>query len=544
MDSRSAAKRRGQPLESAWHIPRCGEPSTGVTSRLFQLARRVVALGCAASVGCSSSSPSSGAADTGVSRDASGDARPRPDSGGLPSHDAEAGRDSSSPPIACSTRIAYGAAWIHPADHPDSFDDVAGEVTWDGTCTDDGDNSYALLSNGFKPYFQGKSACILALDERGACGDSATAACATEINYGAAWLAPASHPARYDRVEGRVFSDGLCTSSGGASYANLSNGWQPHFSGPDACALSFEYTQCGGLYANPVIPTDCPDPGVLLDGSEYVLTCTSGDAPDAYPIFTSTDLVHWTARGSIFPSGHWPSWAMSDFWAPEIHRVGSGYVAYFSARDNDGMLSIGAASASTATGPFTDIGKPLVHDSTMGHIDASEFNDTDGTPYALWKDDGNAVGKPTPIHIQALTSKGLALTGSPATLITNDRAWEGPVTEAPFMVAHGGSYFLFYSGNVYSTANYAIGVAQASSPIGPFTKATNPILVTGGAWGGPGHCAVVDTPLGDTYVVYAAWEASSIGGGPGRLVLTDAVTWGGGWPSVPLAPSSTTRPLP
>jgi len=337
-----------------------------------------------------------------------------------------------------------------------------------------------------------------------------------------------------------VFSDGVCV---GASYANLSNGWQPHFSS-GSCSLSFEYEQCGGLYTNPVIPGDCPAPGVLHDGSQYVLTCTSGNAADVFPIYTSPDLGHWTLVSHVFPTNGHPSWAVSDFWAPEIHAVGSHYVVYFSARGADGMLAIGAASATSATGPFTDLGAPLIHDSSTGLIDASEINAP--SPYILWKEDGNAVNLPTPIHAQMLAADGLSLTGSKATLITNDQAWEGAVTEAPFMVERSGTFYLFYSGNSYANATYAVGVARGSSPMGPMAKATAPILVTGGAWVGPGHCSVLDTPAGDTAIVYHAWAAGCVNG-PGcvRSSMLDVIGWGSdGWPAVLLAPSSKTRPLP
>ena len=90
----------------------------------------------------------------------------------------------------------------------------------------------------------------------------------------------------------------------------------------------------------------------------------------------------------------------------------------------------------------------------------------------------------------------------------------------------------------------AVGVARASSPTGPFTKASGPILVTGGAWVGPGHCSVVDTPAGDTAMVYAAWKEGCVNtSGCGRLDLVDEILWQNGWPAVPLAPSSTSRPL-
>jgi arabinan endo-1,5-alpha-L-arabinosidase len=462
----------------------------------------------------------------GAAPDAAGDATPQ--------------ADASAP---CSTRVTYGGSWIHPSNHAAQFDDVPGAVTWDGACTDDGASSFAVFSNGWKPYFQGNGACIVALDYAGACS-GVPASCTTRVAYGSAWLPPANHPARYDDIGGRVFSDGACHDAGAQSYADLSNGWQPHFSGNAACRLSFDYAQCGGLYTNPVIPHDCPDPGVIRDGAEYVLTCTSGNAPDAYPIYTSPDLATWTPQGHIFPSGKWPAWAKSDFWAPEIHKVGAHYVAYFSARGGDGMLAVGAASAPNALGPFTPLAQPLVHDAAVGLIDASEIT-ANGAPYVLWKEDGNAIGQPTPIHAQPLTADGMALVGSPSTLITNDQPWEGALVEGPFMVAHGGSYFLFYSGNAYYDGRYAVGVARASAPTGPFTKAAAPIVTTDAAWVGPGHCSVVDTPASDTYMVLHAWRAGCVNQqGCGRDVLTDAVIWQGGWPSVPLAPSSTTRPMP
>jgi beta-xylosidase len=304
--------------------------------------------------------------------------------------------------------------------------------------------------------------------------------------------------------------------------------------------------ECGGLYANPVIPTDCPDPGVLHDGDQYVLTCTSGDAADAFPIYTSPDLAHFTLQGHVFPSGHRPAWAKQDFWAPEIHKVGSQYVVYFAARGADGMLAVGAASSSSSLGPYTDLGQPLVHDSSMGLIDPSEINTPDGA-YVIWKVDGNALGQPTPIRAQPLTADGLALRGAPTTLITNDLPWEGAVTEAPFMVAHAARYYLFYSGNAYYNDTYAIGVAVGTTPLGPFTKAPAPVIATGGEWVGPGHCAVVDTAAGDTAVVYAAWHQRCVNAaGCGRLDLVDELLWSAmapGTPAVPFAPSSSSRPL-
>jgi GH43 family beta-xylosidase len=442
----------------------------------------------------------------------------------------------------CTTHITYGDAWIHPPNHPDPFDDAMGPVTWDGTCTDEGANSFALLSNGWKPYFTGNAACVIALDTHFCPG---AGPCSTRITYGAAWIPAPNHPDSFDDVGGRVYWDRTCTDQGGGSFGVLSNGWAPHFNGAGACSLSFRYTQCGGLYQNAVIPEGCADPGVLHDGSQYVVVCTSGNAANAFPIRTSPDMVRWTAAGSIFPAGKWPAWAASDFWAPEIHHVGTHYVAYFTARHQDGKLCVGAATAATALGPFTDIGQPLVHDATMGMIDPTELEDTANNPYLVWKEDGNAVNQPTPIFGQPLSPDGTALMGTRTQLITNDQPWEGPLVEGPWVVKNGGMYYLFYSGNAYYNGTYAVGVARSSNPLGPYQKAGPPILTSTGPWVGPGHCSVVDGPGGDTVMVYHAWQAGHVNGpGDVRMMLVDGVTWNGGWPSVPEAPSSGSRPMP
>ncbi len=469
-----------------------------------------------------------------------------------PDEDASAPRDAApdaTSPEPCTTRITYGSGWIHGPDHPAQHDDASGVVTWDGVCVDDGDSSYAELSNGWRPYFAGPSACILALDRRGAC-EPAPGACTTRLTYGASWQHPAGHPAQHDDVAGVVTWDGECDAAPGGSAALLSNGWAPHFTGAGSCSISVRHEQCGGLFASPVIGVDCPDPGVARDGTEYVLSCTSGGAAAAFPLRTSTDLVHWSDRGHVFPAGSRPGWASGDFWAPELHRLGDGvgerWIVYYSARNAaDGRLAVGAATAPSALGPYTDLGRPLVRDPSPGVIDAHHFEAPDGRHFLLYKVDGNAVGRPTPILIQELAADGVTLMGPATTILTNDRAWEGALVEGPWMIARGGSYYLFYSANGYASPSYAIGVARAASPLGPFTKADRPILTSNRAWAGPGHGSVLVGPGGEWVHVYHAWVAGRVGEAPGRLVLVDRIGWSAdGWPTMFGSPSPRSQPPP
>jgi arabinan endo-1,5-alpha-L-arabinosidase len=453
----------------------------------------------------------------------------------------QAGAGGAPEPPPCTTKITYGSRWIHGAGHP-GFDIAQGNVTWDGTCTPDGSNSYATLSNGWKPYFEGHS-CTMAFERTGCAGAPTT--CRTRVSYGPAWLAAPNHPATYDDVGGRVSWSGECVTAGSNSSGKLSNGWGPTFSGKNNCQLSFSYQECGGLYTNPVIGTDCPDPGVIRAGNQYVLASTGGDGGGTYVIRTSKDLVSWAKTSHIFPSGKGPSWADGSFWAPEIHPVPSGdFVAYFSAHEKGKTLAVGAAKGKSATGPFTDLGGPLVR-ASVGAIDVNQFADASGNLYLVWKDDGNSQGKATPIHGQKLAADGVTLQGSASTLITNTLAWEGPLVEGPWIIRHDGMYYLFYSANAYYNGKYAVGVARAKNPLGPYEKKGAPILTTNSRWVGPGHCSVVETPAGRTMMVYHAWRAGQVNtGGAGRVVLVDEVVWNNGWPEVPGGPSFESLPMP
>lgn len=50
---------------------------------------------------------------------------------------------------------------------------------------------------------------------------------------------------------------------------------------------------------------------------------------------------------------------------------------------SDGTLSVGVATASSPAGPFTDIGKPLVHTPGTGALAADVTLNIPSSPYAL-----------------------------------------------------------------------------------------------------------------------------------------------------------------
>jgi len=150
------------------------------------------------------------------------------------------------------------------------------------------------------------------------------------------------------------------------------------------------------------------DPAVLKTGDGYYLLATSNDAPDAFPILHSSDLLHWDHKSFVFPEGREPEWTakgrhVADFWAPEMAQVGDEYWVAYTARQKNNALAIGLARAGSPLGPFVDNGAPLVTGKTInttgvphgavsgGVIDSHIFIDADGGRYLFWQDDSNGI---------------------------------------------------------------------------------------------------------------------------------------------------------
>jgi beta-xylosidase len=161
--------------------------------------------------------------------------------------------------------------------------------------------------------------------------------------------------------------------------------------------------------------------------------------------------------------------------------------------------------------------------------------DEHGRPFLIWKEDGNSIGKPTRIWAQRLQPDLVHLTGAQTQLIVNDPStWEGGVVEAPYIMRHGGDFYLFYAGNACcgTACRYAEGVARAEHLLGPWTKdPANPIIRPNSNWKCPGHGTAVETPSGEDYFIYHAYPTAGTVY-LGRESVLDRITWSGGWPII------------
>lgn len=138
------------------------------------------------------------------------------------------------------------------------------------------------------------------------------------------------------------------------------------------------------------------DPSILVEGDtvyayvgQDVSTGETYNMPD-WKCYSSTDMKNWTYEGTILTCNKTNvTWAKDDIsaWAGQVVKYGDKYYFYFCTETNasyGGGKSIGVAVSDTPTGPFTDIGHPLVRNidtdngvSTWEDIDPTVWIETD-----------------------------------------------------------------------------------------------------------------------------------------------------------------------
>ncbi|MFD1713518.1 glycoside hydrolase family 43 protein [Amnibacterium flavum] len=265
-----------------------------------------------------------------------------------------------------------------------------------------------------------------------------------------------------------------------------------------------------------LIDADFPDPDLLEVDGGYVAYATQSEDSNVQ-VAVSDDLESWALlETDAFPD--LPEWVIpGDTWAPEVSAWGDGYLLFHTSTDlYTGRQCIGLAASASPVGPFVESNDRALVCPEDGAIDASLFIDPSGSPYLLWKVDGNCCGGNgsiwiSPVDPGALDSAvaGVAaasiLVGEPIRLLDTDELWEGDVVEAPTLISRpDGRYVLFYSGGAYDGLEYAIGWASSDSATGPFVKSREPLLTTESsdfAFIGPGGQDVI----GDT-MVFHSWD--------------------------------------
>ena len=144
-----------------------------------------------------------------------------------------------------------------------------------------------------------------------------------------------------------------------------------------------------GFCTNPIIKNIyTADPAPMVCGDTLYLYTTHDEdvlINDFYTMvdwrcFSTKDMVHWTDHGKIFSLDD-IAWADSRAWAPQaIERNGKFYL-YCPVHKTGGGMAIAVGVSDHPTGPFKDLGAPMIDEGDWNDIDPTVFIDDDGQAY-------------------------------------------------------------------------------------------------------------------------------------------------------------------
>lgn len=215
-----------------------------------------------------------------------------------------------------------------------------------------------------------------------------------------------------------------------------------------------------------------------------------------YSLFTTTDMVNWTAHKTPLKTSDF-KWSAGDASAAQcIERNGKFYWYMSSINKTSPGISIGVAVSNSPYGPFKDaIGKALVTNNmtTFGKhswddLDPTVMIDDNGQAYLYWGNNACYWVK---------LNKDMVSLGSPITALDIfDKSAFGPdFEEAPWVYKKKGLYYMAYASNVVESIHYS----TSKSPEGPWKYGG--LLMTPTGKSDTNHPGIIDYK-GNSYFFY------------------------------------------
>lgn len=296
-----------------------------------------------------------------------------------------------------------------------------------------------------------------------------------------------------------------------------------------------QYTNPIGGYDNNGKLTYGGDPAAMVDGDTvYLYTghdIADGDSYviDGWICYSTKDLLNWKYEGEIMSSKD-ISWANVDnsAWAAQTVKHNGKYYFYYCTWDKNtkasdkikaGEQSIGVAVSDSPTGPFKDLGKPIVSgEVTDFGTESSEWNDIDPTVwiekddkgeehrYLAWGNGNYYICELNDDMISVKDQNGDGkITGGTSTKTADviQKTSVTSYTEAPWLYrrqdANGnyyGQYYLFYASGWREGMSYATTDDLLNGEWSEGKEIARPNVTSN-----TNHMAVIDFK-GKTYFIY------------------------------------------
>lgn len=288
------------------------------------------------------------------------------------------------------------------------------------------------------------------------------------------------------------------------------------------------------VYRNPVARMSLPDPTVLEDNGVFYLYATE-DIRNV-PIMCSPDLVNWKKVGTVFTDGGRPSFVEGGgIWAPDVNKIDSRYVLYYSMSVWGGVQTcgIGVAVADNPQGPWDDKGKLFIS-SEIGVTNSIDpfYIEEGGKKYLFW---GSFHG----IYAVELSDDALSVKEGAKPVKIAGSKYEGT-----YIHKKGDYYYMFASiGGCCAGFNstYKTVVGRSNDLFGPYVNKKgekmldnkHDIVIAGNnEYIGTGHNAeIITDKAGTDWILYHAYCRSH--SDAARTLMLDKIVWTeDGWPVV------------
>lgn len=299
---------------------------------------------------------------------------------------------------------------------------------------------------------------------------------------------------------------------------------------------------------NPILRGFNPDPSILRVGEDYYIATSTFEWYPGVQIHHSRDLVRWELVARPLDQARLLDMLgdpdSGGIWAPCLtHKDGLFHLVYTDVKRYGRTTPSGGSgpaahkdlynyvvTAPAITGPWSD---PVFLNSDG--FDPSLFHDDDGRSYLL-----NMVLDPRPGHVhfagillQEYSTSGRRLVG-PRVMIFRGTALGR--TEGPHLYKRGGYYYLL-TAEGGTNWTHAVTLARSRSLTGPYELHPDTYILSSrtrpdARLQRAGHASLVETPQGETWMVYLCGRPLPNRGRCvlGRETAIQRMVWGAdGW---------------
>lgn len=299
--------------------------------------------------------------------------------------------------------------------------------------------------------------------------------------------------------------------------------------------------------------TPTHDPVIAREGDTYYVFGT-GHGQRLVETRSSKDLVHWTAGAPLFTTI--PEWAQKavpgtgGMWAPDISLVNGRWRLYYSVstfgsnRSAIGLFTNATLDPKAPNYAWRDEGLVVqsLPSDDFNAIDPNFVIDAEGKH---WLSLGSFWSGIKLFALDPKTGKQLRSGEKPYSIARRPAPMgaAAPV-EAPFIVPHGGYYYLLVSYDYCckgANSTYYTAIGRSKAITGPYLGKDGSAMMEGKGtiflradlqeqqrFRGPGHAGWLHDKDGKDYVVYHAYDKENRGAPTLRIAQ---ISWGAdGWP--------------